>query len=119
MGVGDTVVMLSAVLTRIMNQAGQGGDFQVQANESEEINFEQVYKTEKVEPQQFEIFLKQQRFEVQENETWLQVLERLAAMYQMPKWSIFKIVPVDGEITPILSSSDEEDPYTFDWKPAK
>jgi hypothetical protein len=56
----DTVAMLNAVRMRIMNQAAQGWDFQVQANEFEEITFEQAYRIEKVGPQQFEISLKQQ-----------------------------------------------------------
>jgi hypothetical protein len=119
MGVGDATAMLNARLTRIMNQAGQGGDFQVRGDEFEVIDFNRVYEIKKAGPQHFEALMKQECFEVWENETWMQVSERLAASYQMPKLSIFKIVPVDGENTPISSSSGEEDTYIFDWKPWK
>jgi hypothetical protein len=39
MTVGDTVAALNRVLTTVMNQNAHGGDFQVDADESEDVDF--------------------------------------------------------------------------------
>jgi hypothetical protein len=80
--------MLNTVVARIMNQAGQGGDYQADTDEFEEIDFGRVYEIGRPGPQRFEVFLKKQRFEVRENETWLQIAERLAARFDMTQRGI-------------------------------
>jgi hypothetical protein len=70
-------------------------------------------------PRHFEVFIKQQRFLVEEDETWLHVSERIADECGMTRWSVFKLEPVDGEVTSLGRSSSDDDAFTFDWLPGR
>jgi hypothetical protein len=47
MTAGYTVAALNRILTTVMNQNGQGGDFQIGAEELEEIDFNRIYQVRK------------------------------------------------------------------------
>jgi hypothetical protein len=51
-----------------------------------------------------------------ENESWLDVSDRMAAALDMPKWSMFRIYPVDNVITRL---SREDGAYSVDWVEGK
>jgi hypothetical protein len=53
-------------------------DFHVEADETEEIDFEKIYQVKKDGAIRVEIFVKQHRMLVWENETWLQIQDRIA-----------------------------------------
>jgi hypothetical protein len=89
MEIRDTVAHLNVALTQMMNQRGQGRDFQVDAGEFAMIDFEQEYGVRSTGPSEIEIFVGQRRLRVWENGSWVQVSEKTANLFGMPSWSIY------------------------------
>jgi hypothetical protein len=76
---GDSVAELNSEVTNLFNSRGQGGNFQVDAEGLEPINLSRVHAITLHTTRQPEVYIKQTKFLVNENETWMQVSERMAA----------------------------------------
>jgi hypothetical protein len=75
---GATVSQLNATITELMDSRGQGGDFQVETNEFERVDPNMEYLVEDRPARRISIFLKQTKIEVGEDESWLNVSDRIA-----------------------------------------
>jgi hypothetical protein len=81
MEIGNTGARLNLAITRMMKDRWQGGEFQEEADEMDEIDFEKEYRT----PIETEVFIKQLKMTLWHNETRIQVSERSADHYGLPE----------------------------------
>jgi hypothetical protein len=109
---GATVGDMNRTVTKFLNNRGQGGDFAVEAEALEPIDFGRTYEVQGHQARQLGVILKQTEMAVEENERWYTVSERIAAAFGMPRWSVFRMYAVDGAIRKIGRGDLV---YSFDW----
>jgi hypothetical protein len=89
---------LNRAVTDLLNGRGQGGNFRVNAEGNELLDFIRTYEVQTHQECRLKVFIKQTEFEVEENENRYSVSEKIAAAFGMPSWSVFKLCPVDNAI---------------------
>jgi hypothetical protein len=114
MEIGDSGGHLNLAVTNLFNTRSQGPDWRAEADEFDQIDFEQVYQVSQIGPAEVEIFSKQRTIKVWQNESWLDVSAKLARVYNMPEWSPYRTLSVDGEYSRLVDSSDGEDMIQFE-----
>jgi hypothetical protein len=114
---GARVDILNKEVTVKMNESGQGGMWEVDANPMIEVDAERTYQVLVIPPKKIAVFLKQEKSEVDENEVWAHVSRRFAASKGLQEWSQFRIFPVNGQVQRLDDEMDNA--YTFDWEEGK
>jgi hypothetical protein len=113
--VGAKVADLNRTVTEFMNGRGQGGDFRVDADDSDLVDFNQVYEVEAHRTRYMQVYIKQTKLTVEENEDWIHVSGWMATAYGVPKCSLFRPYPADGNVQRLSGARDQDGAYSFDW----
>jgi hypothetical protein len=92
----ESIAKLNAEITAPFNSRGQRGNSRINAQESELIDFNRSYTIAPYVTRQSEVFVTQERICIEENEPWQHVSERIATVFRMPRWSLFRLYPVDN-----------------------
>jgi hypothetical protein len=111
------VDVLNKEITVRLNASGQGGVRQVDANPMEDVDVERTYQVIIVPPKKITVFLRQEKFEVEEDEAWTHVSQRFAMSKGLHEWSQYRIFPVNGQVQRFDEELDNA--YTFDWEAGK
>jgi hypothetical protein len=106
-----TVRQLSRDVTFFLNSHGQGGDFRIEGEDMDTVDPETEYHVPTQAVRRFNVSLRQIKFEVEEDESWIHVSERFTKELNLRRWSLFRICPVDNAVTKLGS---EDNAYSFD-----
>jgi hypothetical protein len=109
---GERVATLNKEVTIRMNESGQGGEWEVEGGPAEVIDPERVYQVREQPPKRMTIYLKQENFEVEENESREHVSDRFAASKGLQRLAQFKIFPVDNQVQRI--DDDPDNAYSIE-----
>jgi hypothetical protein len=97
-----------------MKQRGQGDQWQIERNPREAIDFELEYPINPIpEAEEVTIFMKQFCMKVRIKEPWTALSDRLVQQFGLPRGSMLRIYPVDGDIQRL---GDDDHAYSVDWK---
>jgi hypothetical protein len=80
-----TVYELNGEVTALLNSRGQGDHFVFEAGESELVDLNRVYNIRPQPTRSFSVFIRQLRWEVEENENWMHVSETLGKTLGLPQ----------------------------------
>jgi hypothetical protein len=110
----ETLGRLSVIAVDWMTQRGQGDQWFIEGNPMEAIDSDFEHKILPI-PQVEEvmIYLKQVSYKIRVNEPWTAFSDRLVTMLGLPRGTLFRIYPVDGDIQRLR---DDDHPCSFDWK---
>lgn len=83
------------------------------ASDREHVDFDfcyQIIPTPR--SQEVTIFLKQTKIKVKQNEDWMNLSDRLVQQFGLPRGTLFRMFPVDGNTQRL---GDDDHAYSFDW----
>jgi hypothetical protein len=101
------------MVAEVMKQRGQGYQWWVEGNQTEEVDFDFCYPVvPTLNSQEVTIFLKQKKMTVRVSESWMNLSDRLIQQFELPRGALFRIYSVDGNIQRL---GDDDHAYSFDW----